>query len=100
MDDDAMKELYAAMRARRPAAPNLDALLGRRPRGRRIRPSLVAVTGGVVLAAVATAIVLRDGRPDPVVLAEEIMAWRAPTDVLLDPALMPALPPDDGGDTP
>jgi hypothetical protein len=54
----------------------------------------------VVLAAVATAIVLRDGRPDPVVLAEEIMAWRAPTDVLLDPALMPALPPDDGGDTP
>jgi hypothetical protein len=99
MNDETLKALYAHRHERRPSPPALDALLGRGRTRRRIRPMVLVTAAAAAILAVAGGMVLQDSQPDPVALAEEMMAWRAPTDVLLDPTMLP-IPEAEGDHAP
>jgi hypothetical protein len=83
MRDDDLRHFYRELRARdERSAPSVPVLLARRPLRRRVAPRVA-----VGLAAAASVVVAMwlVGRPRTPPALPDISAWRAPTDVLLEP---------------
>jgi hypothetical protein len=90
--DDALREQFARLREQeRRTAPGFDALL--RPRQRRRAVGVWLVTAAAAAIAMLGGVMLRNSEPR----IDDIMAWRAESDALLEAAFAPTTTHDNGG---